>query len=95
MKVSVELSGQLKQNIGSSLVEIELDESANTQDLIHQLKQRHSDAMSKFALDSSGQLLPSLLFIVNEKQIRHDAPVALKDGDVAALLSPISGGSFL
>lgn len=93
MKISVELSGQLKQSIGKSLVEVELNDAANTQDLIAQLKQEYSDAMQKYALDSSGKLLSSLLFIVNEKQVRYDEPSKLKDGDVAALLSPISGGS--
>lgn len=92
MKISVELSGQLKQSIGKSLVEVELKDSANTQDLIAQLKHDYSEAMEKYALDSSGRLLSSLLFIVNEKQVRYDEPSELKDGDVAALLSPISGG---
>ncbi len=92
MNVTVELSGQLKQAIGASELTIELDSGSTTNELIARLQQEHAEVMKKFALDSDENLLPSLLFVVNDKQVRANSPVELKDGDRTAILSPISGG---
>lgn len=92
MKVTVELSGQLKQAIGVSEVEMTLNDPSTTKDLIEQLQNEFPEAMSNYALDSNGQLLSSLLFVLNDKQVRAIEPIRLNEGDIAALLSPISGG---
>lgn len=89
MKVTVAYTTQLKAALGKSEQTLSVETGATVQDAIEELAKVHADAFTQFVL-SEGQLLPSILLSVNDRQV--DATEPLADGDVITLLSAISGG---
>ncbi len=92
MQVRVEFTGQLKQRLQQSQEMFDVNEGCQVKHLIEKVAQEKGDDFRSVMMNEKGELRPTLLICVNEKQISPPWEAALFEGDVVALLSPISGG---
>ncbi len=93
MRVSVRYMGQLRSAAGAAEESVDLESSCTASEMAARLAARHGDALRRLLLSADGRLSPVILAFVGESQVSHDQRLALKDGDVITLLSPIAGGS--
>ena len=61
-------------------------------ELAARLAARHGDVLRRLLLGADGRLSPVILVFVGDAQVGPDDRLALKDGDVITLLSPVAGG---
>lgn len=92
MKVTVKYHAQARAAAGRASEAIELGESCSVRELLIRLGQRHGEALRTMILTPEGRPHPSILLFVGDEQVRSDSEAMLRDGDVVAMLSPISGG---
>ena len=79
MKVEVLLFAGARDRVGKGRVELRLGEGS-----------RVADILSDPVLAALGPHKSALRYAVNEEFVAADAPV--KDGDIVAVLPPVSGG---
>lgn len=92
MNVTIELNGQLKQQIGRSSLHYQLNDGASLSDLIATMKNDHQSAVERFLVNEDGSIKPSMMLFINDEQRNAQANHELKDGDTVGFISPISGG---
>lgn len=92
MRITVEYAAQLRQAVGTSREELDLDPGCTPADLIRSIAAAHGDPLAPLLLDGAGNPRRSILLFVGDDQVRGDTPVELRDGDSVTLLSPVSGG---
>lgn len=92
MDIVVHFTAQLKQELGIATDRVTLREAASTTDLVEFLVKRYGKPFESLALDSDGQLLPSMLICINETQVSRDHPHTLCASDEVHFVSAISGG---
>jgi molybdopterin converting factor small subunit len=90
MQVTVKYLAQVRHAAGVPAETLCLDRPCTLQQLLMQLAERHGEPFRRL-LDATGRS-PSLLFFVGDEQVRWDACVELRDGDLVTVLSPIAGG---
>jgi len=83
MEISVRLGHGLAQHVGSSRLQVALDDGASVADLIGRLSAAHP---------SLSQQLAASVAIVAGSHVNPDEPLSV--GQEVALLLPISGGCF-
>ena len=81
MRCTVLLFAQLRESIGRESLMIDLPEGARVADAMNELATSHP---------SIAQQRGRIAIAVNERYARHDT--ILNDGDVIALIPPVSGG---
>lgn len=92
MTIQVEYHAQIRQITGKSSEELQLPVNATVQQAIRALWQQYGEGLRAFLSTADGELRPSIVVILGEKQIRWSDPTPLRDGDSLLLLSPIAGG---
>ena len=92
MEINVIYTTQLKAALRQSCETITLEAPCTLGKLVEALRMRHGPAFSDLALQPSGQLLPSILLCIGDKQTEFDQNRQLKNGDAVTFLSAISGG---
>lgn len=80
MKVSILTFGATRDIMQTDRMELELNDHAKVQDLRKQLEEKHPEL----------ERLNSLFVAVNEEYAEGDQ--TLNEGDVVALIPPVSGG---
>jgi len=83
---------QLKQAAGAAGEEIALPAPCVVRDVLLALADRHGAPLRSLLLDAGGSLQATILVFVGDEQVSANDGVALNDGDVVTLLSPIAGG---
>jgi molybdopterin converting factor small subunit len=92
MRVLVRYMAQLRTAAGIAEESVELAGPCTASELAARLAARHGDALRRLLLAADGRLSPVILVFVGDAQAGPDERLALKDGDVVTLLSPIAGG---
>lgn len=92
MQVTIQYSGQLKLAVGRADERLELPEGATLDDLVRALAERHDNGARRFFVDEAGEMQPTLMLVVNNRQVPAGTRQTLADGDEVMLLQPISGG---
>ena len=92
MKITIHYMAQLKQAAGTASEQIEIDHVPSVLELARHLADKHGDGLRRLLLNPEGRLQPTNLFFVGDAQVQPSDCVALKDGDVVTVLSPIAGG---
>jgi molybdopterin converting factor small subunit len=92
MQVTIQYSGQLKLAVGLADERLELPEGATLEELVRELAERHDNGARRFFVDEAGAPQPTLMLVVNNRQVPAGTRQALADGDEVMLLQPISGG---
>jgi molybdopterin converting factor small subunit len=93
MKVTIHYMAQLKQAAGTGTVQLEFDGGCTVSELARRLAAQHGEPFRRLVLDEKGGLQATNLFFIGDTQVQPSEAVALKDGDVVTLLSPIAGGA--
>jgi MoaD family protein len=94
MKVRVKYTAQLRTALGRGEDEVDLPDGSTAATLLTHLITRHDEQARMHLLSPGGELLQSLLLVVNdEAKLMHQvAELRLNAGDVVVLLPPIAGG---
>jgi molybdopterin converting factor small subunit len=92
MRVSVRYMAQLRAAAGIAEESVDVEGPCTASDLAARLAARHGDALRRLLLGADGRLSPVILAFVGDAQVGPEERLALKDGDVIVLLSPIAGG---
>ena len=92
MTLLLEYHAQIRQITGKSTESLELPPNATLRQAIDALFQQYGDDLRTFLATPDGELRPSIVLILGDRQVRWTDPAALKDGDHLLLLSPIAGG---
>jgi len=94
MTITVEYSAFLKRHLGRSSETVDTGGPCTLQDLLRDLAARHGEPFQSTLLDANHQLRPMMLLAVDGEQVDWKTPVALREGNVVTILSPIAGGSM-
>ena len=89
MRVTVEYFGPAREAAGLGREAIELPSSCSAAELVTRIASERGGRLASLLL-SNGQLSRSVMLAVNDQQA--DAS-PLKDGDVIAIIPPVSGGA--
>lgn len=92
MRIRVRYTAHLKQATGATTESVELDGPCLAMAFGESLDERHGDPLRQFLLDADGRLRSGILVFVGDDQAVADRPVALRDGDLVTLMTPIAGG---
>lgn len=92
MRIVVRYQAQVRHAAGVAVDEVQVEGACSLQDLIRYLVERRGNSLRKILLGPAGGFQPSILYFVGDQHATLDQPVALKDGDVVTVLSPIAGG---
>ncbi len=92
INITVEYWGQLKLAASVRSENVEVEETSSLRDLIELLASRHGEPLRGLLLDGDGKPRVTNVVSIGERMVQWNAPPRLKDGDVVAILSPISGG---
>jgi molybdopterin converting factor small subunit len=92
MRVSVRYLAQLREAAGVAEETVDIDGPCTASELAARLAARHGEALRRMLLAADGRLSPVILAFAGNAQVGPDERLALKDGDVITLLSPIAGG---
>jgi len=92
MPITVQYETLLKRAAGAASDVVDRKESCNLQDVIRELAERRGESLSSLLLDSDGEVRPSVLIFIGERQVSPSDSHSLQDGDVVTLMAPISGG---
>jgi len=92
MKVTVEFSAQLAQRLGAASGALELADGATIQDACAAVAGLGGGAARPFLFDDAGRPRAGVMICRNGAQVARGSAESLADGDVLALLTPISGG---
>ena len=91
MRVVVHFLAQLKQAAGVAAEQVEVSAPCPVREFLVGLAQRRGGALQNLLLAADGTLQPTVLVFVDDTQVGPE-DVALHDGAVVTLLSPIAGG---
>jgi len=81
MKIKILYFSSLKDKLKKNSEEIQFEQNINVQDLINFLKEKYPEISQSFE---------NIMIAVNEEYV--DNKTELKDGDIVALIPPVSGG---
>lgn len=88
--IAVEYTAQVKRAAGLAAESFCLAAGCDVQQLIVQVAEKYGSPMRVLLLDPQGQLQPTLLLFIGDRQVHPTT--TLSDGDCVSILSPISGG---
>lgn len=92
MNVTVVYTTQIKATLGMAEAVVEVSAGTSAVDLLKQLAEQHGVTFGELVFAAGGQLLPSLLLCIGDKQLTAPGQHTLSDGEVLTILSAISGG---
>jgi MoaD family protein len=92
MTVTVQYMAQVRQAAGVAAEEVPLEAPCPVQALLARLAERHGEAFRRLVLGPSGQLHPTILVFVGDRQVEDGTHETLRDGDCVTVLSPMAGG---
>ena len=95
MKVRVRYFTTLRELAGFSEEELEVGDVSTLTDLVRRIAEKYGEEASSYLyVDETGNIDPTMQFLVNGVSIRslQGFKTRLADGDVVAVVPPIGGG---
>ncbi len=92
MLIAVEYTAQLKRTAGVGRETIDVPEGTTVRSAIGHIAEQHDEPMGKMLLTSGGDVQPTLLLFLGDRQIAAGEDPVLNDGDTLTIMAPISGG---
>ncbi len=89
--IKLRLFSALREMAGAKEVEVEGD-GVSIKDALLTFSERYGDRARAALFDSEGELLPSVLLLVNGEAADRGAATRVKSGDLVAVLLPTAGG---
>jgi MoaD family protein len=90
MRVTVEYFGPARDAAGVPREEVDCEPPCTAQDLVARIARARGGRLAGLVLRDD-RLSPVVLLAVNDHQV-EGGPVSLNDGDVVAIIPPVSGG---
>jgi molybdopterin converting factor small subunit len=91
MRVTVEYFGPARDAAGLAREEVDCDAPCTAQELVMRIARARGGRLASLLLRDD-RLSPVVLLAVNDQQVESE-PVSLRDGDVVAIIPPVSGGA--
>lgn len=94
MKVRVRVFARLRELLKNRELEIELKDGATLKDLLNILVEKYGEGLKEYLFSRNGNLKDHFVIYINGVSLNEAGGVrgVLRDGDVVAILPPISGG---
>ncbi|MFB3880342.1 MAG: MoaD family protein [Armatimonadota bacterium] len=89
--VKLRLFSALREVAGAKEVEVDAD-GQSIKEALAQLAARHGDKAQSILFDKQGDLLASVLLLVNGEPAGQGAATRVKSGDTVQVLLPTAGG---
>jgi len=89
--ITLKLFAGLRDLVGKKEVQIE-KEAANLKEVLDDLAAQNDAKINDYLFDTEGNILQSILLLVNDQPIDKEPDVPLKSGDVLSILLPTAGG---
>jgi len=91
MRVTVEYFGPAREATGVATEEVDCTPPCSTEDLVTRIARDRGGRLASLLLRDD-RLSPALLLSVNDQQVAG-ASTLLNDGDLIAIIPPVSGGA--
>ena len=92
MPVKLSYMSQVKAALNLAGEEIDVPTPCTVRELLDQLVRRHGEPLERLMCDAEGQLRPTVMVCVSNRQVRLNDPTLVTDVDEVLLFAPISGG---
>ena len=92
MTITVQYETLFKRAAGTSSEQVDVDEPCRVEDVLQEVAGRHTETLRPLLLDATGDVRPSVMIFVGDRQVTASDSPMLRDGDIVTLMSPISGG---
>jgi len=93
MQITIQYESQARRAAGIRSETIEVaDASCSVTDCIRRIADGHGEALKSILMNTNGEVQPTLLVFLNDRQIVRGDETTLSDGDTLTLMTPISGG---
>jgi molybdopterin converting factor small subunit len=92
MKITIDYIAQAKTAAGTSSEIYTVADHCPLRDVLAHASKQQGAALTTLVFDPNGKIRPSILIAVNHEQVFTERAPVLKNGDVIALMSPMSGG---
>src|SRR5271163_2066529 len=93
MKITIEYFGPAREAAGVVREIVDIEPPARARRLIAALARQRGGKLAALLLGSNGELSPSVLIAVGDRQDSGDQPIELTDGDEIVVVPPVAGGS--
>jgi MoaD family protein len=94
MKIKVKTFANLREIVGKSELDYEIEQDSTLGDLLDNMCQKYGESFERQIKDlSTGAIVPFLL-LINEKTFRSiaDLDTPITEGDVVTIMLPFDGG---
>jgi len=94
LRVTVLFFAALKEVVGRSRLDLTFGQMLTLKDLMIKLSGRYGKRFHSYVFDEDGRFRRYLRFFINEEPVKDSEveQINLKDGDVVAVIPPVSGG---
>lgn len=94
LKVKVRAFARLRELLRGREIEVELSDGSTLTDLLSALVETYGKELKEYLFSESGDLREHFVIYINGVGVNEAGGVnrALREGDVVAILPPISGG---
>lgn len=94
MKVKVVYLGLIRQKVGREKEEYDLTEGSLLRDLLNNIVNMHDALKSIIRMEDESPIDPALVIMLNGLSLNptDKKEIALKNGDIVTLMTPIGGG---
>ncbi len=94
MNVKVKVFAALRELLGTREVDVNVLEGATLSDVLEKLVEKYGSPLKNYLFSDDGELKPHFTIYVNSVGINElsGLKTPLKEGDVIAILPPVSGG---
>jgi molybdopterin-synthase adenylyltransferase len=93
VKITIEYFGPAREAAGVVRELVDIEPPAQARRLISALARQRGGKLAALLLGSDGELSPSVMVAVGDRQEAPDQPIELIDGDEVVVVPPVAGGS--
>lgn len=92
MAISIQFTRPLSQLVGEECITQSIDKHTTLQQAIDTLIKNSAEPVKQFLQETNQRLRPSIVLMVNQRQVSQPTQHPLNDGDTVTIISPMAGG---
>jgi molybdopterin converting factor small subunit len=92
MKIRIDYIAQAKKITGVGSEYLSINEGTGIKELLFSVAQKHGPELTSLVLSKDGSVQRSIIISINDEQVFVVDDQKLIDGDVIAVMPPMSGG---
>jgi len=96
LNVTVRVFTTLRELIGEKQLKLSFKKRLTLRELMTHLSEKYGKKFHNYVFNGEGEFRSYIQFFINGEQIKNSdiEHLTLKDGDVVAIIPPVSGGSI-